>query len=203
MYTWISQRRFSSRTARTVERTRYLESLRDGLVREIRNYFERDPRGEQVTLACLAAVGREDAQHIARHNGRTLDGVKQDIGLYVAILLGDLFQLEGVETYRDENTLRNATRSRPPRWRELAWVSKYTPHRLNLNARSAKEHHAETPVRIVEKEDDRDILRFWLTQPPEARINAMEFLRRQVYMVTGNKTLPHLVRSIQLRDCRA
>lgn len=60
----------------------------------------------------------------------------------------------------------------------------------------------DTPmtVRIVEKEDDRDTLRFWLAQPPEARINAMEFLRRQVYLVTGNKTLPHLVRSIQLRE---
>ncbi len=61
----------------------------------------------------------------------------------------------------------------------------------------------QMPVRIVEKEDDRDTLRFWLTQPPEARISAMEFLRRQVYLVTGKKTLPHLARSIQLRDRRA
>ncbi|MBI5883871.1 MAG: hypothetical protein HZB91_12300 [Elusimicrobia bacterium] len=182
-----------------MERTRYLESLRGDLEREIRNYFERDPRGEQVTLTCLAAVGKEGARNIARHNGRTLDGVKQDIGLYVAILLGDLFQLEGVETYRDENTLRNATRSRPPRWNELAWVSKYTPHRLNPKVWAAKANRAQTPVRIVEKEDDRDAMRFWLAQPPEARINAMEFLRRQVYLVTGKKTLPHLVRSIQLR----
>lgn len=59
------------------------------------------------------------------------------------------------------------------------------------------------PVRIAEKEDDRDALRFWLAQPPEARINAMEFLRRQVYLVTGKAALPHLARSIQLRDRRA
>ncbi|MCX5796613.1 MAG: hypothetical protein NTY77_14055 [Elusimicrobia bacterium] len=203
MYTWISQRRFSSRTARTVERTRYLESLRGDLERAIRHYFERDPRGEQVTLACLAAVGKEEAQNIARHNGRTLDGVKQDIGLYVAILLGDLFQLEGVETYRDGKTLRNATRSRPPRWNELAWVSKYTPHRLNPKVWAAKADRVQTPVRIVEKEDDRDALRFWLAQPPEARINAMEFLRRQVFLVTGRKTLPHLAHAIRLRDAYA
>ena len=57
-------------------------------------------------------------------------------------------------------------------------------------------------VRIVDKkdEDDRDTLRFWLTQPVKARIDAVEFLRRQCYLVTGNKTLPRLVRSIQLRD---
>ena len=58
----------------------------------------------------------------------------------------------------------------------------------------------QMPVRIVEKEDDRDALRFWLTQPPEARINAMEFLRRQAYLVTGNKTLPRFAHSIQLRE---
>lgn len=199
MYKWISQRDRPSRNARTVERTKYLEFLRGELERTIRNYFERDPRGEQVTLACLAAVGRQGARDIARHNRRTLDGVKQDIGLYVAILLGELFRLEGVETYRDENTLRNATRSRPPRWNELTWVSKYTPHRLAPAVLAARADRSQTPVRIVEKEDDRDTLRFWLAQPPEARINAMEFLRRQVYLVTGNKTLPHLVRSITFR----
>ncbi|OGR89784.1 MAG: hypothetical protein A3J74_09705 [Elusimicrobia bacterium RIFCSPHIGHO2_02_FULL_57_9] len=61
----------------------------------------------------------------------------------------------------------------------------------------------QLPVRIVEKEDDRDTLRFWLTQPPEVRISAMEFLRRQVYLATGQKTLPHIVRSIQLRGYHA
>ncbi|OGS04790.1 MAG: hypothetical protein A3G41_04060 [Elusimicrobia bacterium RIFCSPLOWO2_12_FULL_59_9] len=67
-------------------------------------------------------------------------------------------------------------------------------------ARSAR---TPMPVRIVEKENDRDALRFWLTQTPEARISAMEFLRRQVYLVTGKKTLPRLERSIQLRDSLA
>lgn len=58
------------------------------------------------------------------------------------------------------------------------------------------------PVRIVEKEDDRDNLRFWLSQTPEARISAMEFLRRQMRLVMGQKTLPRLERFIQLRDRR-
>ncbi|MBI5243364.1 MAG: helix-turn-helix domain-containing protein [Elusimicrobia bacterium] len=59
---------------------------------------------------------------------------------------------------------------------------------------------SSVPVRIVDKEDDRDTLRFWLAQPPEARIDAMEFLRRQCCLVTGRKSLPRIVRSIQLRD---
>lgn len=203
MYTWVTQRRFPSRTTRTAERTRYLEPLRESIEREIRSYFDRDPRGEQVTLACLAAVGREGAEDIARHNGRTFDGVKQDIGLYVAILLSGLFRPEGVETYRDSGTLRNATRLRPRRWSELAWVSKYTPHRLNPNVLGTKPDRARMRARIVEKEDDRDALRFWLTQPPEARISAMEFLRRQMYLVAGRKSLPNFVRSIRLRSARA
>ena len=64
----------------------------------------------------------------------------------------------------------------------------------------AKQARAGMPIRIVDREDDSDALRFWLTQPPEARIDAMEFLRRQVCLVSGKKTLPHLERSIRLRD---
>lgn len=56
------------------------------------------------------------------------------------------------------------------------------------------------PIRIVEKEDDRDTLKFWLAQPPQARIDAVEFLRRQCCMVKGWESLPRMVRSIQLRE---
>jgi len=65
---------------------------------------------------------------------------------------------------------------------------------------SAKARRARMPVRIVDKEDDGDVLRFWLEQPAEARIDAMEFLRRQTYLATGKKALPHFERSIRLRD---
>ncbi|MBI5246687.1 MAG: hypothetical protein HY923_05860 [Elusimicrobia bacterium] len=200
MYAWIPQTRFSPRKARTVERTRYLEPLNATLEREIRDYFERDPRGEQVTLACLAAVGEEGARDIARRNRRTLDGVKQDLGLYVAIMLGDLFPLEDIETYRDEKTLRNATRSRPPRRSELAWVSKYTPHRLKPKLSAAKTDRSRTPVRIVAKEDGRDDLRYWLGRSPAERIDAVEILREQFYALSGYKALPRLAHALRVSD---
>jgi transcriptional regulator with XRE-family HTH domain len=57
----------------------------------------------------------------------------------------------------------------------------------------------DMPVRLVDKEDDQDALRYWLSQPPEARIDAMEFLRRQACLVAGREELPRLARSIKLR----
>lgn len=65
-----------------------------------------------------------------------------------------------------------------------------------------KARRAQMPVRMIDKEeeDDRDTLRFWLEQPVEARIDAMEFLRRQTYLTTGNVTLPRFQYVIQLRD---
>ncbi|MBI4056988.1 MAG: helix-turn-helix domain-containing protein [Elusimicrobia bacterium] len=64
---------------------------------------------------------------------------------------------------------------------------------------AVKSRRAQMPVRIVDKEDDRDTLRFWLEQPVEARIDAMEFLRRQTYLTTGNEALPRFQHVIQLR----
>jgi len=64
-----------------------------------------------------------------------------------------------------------------------------------------KARRAQMPVRIIDmdKEDDRDTLRFWLTQSPEARIDAMEVLREQYYALSGQKSLPRLAHSIQVR----
>lgn len=59
---------------------------------------------------------------------------------------------------------------------------------------------AQMPVLLVDREDDRETLRFWLEQPVEARIDAMEFLRRQTYLTTGKRALPHFERSFRLRD---
>jgi len=65
---------------------------------------------------------------------------------------------------------------------------------------STKARRAPMPIRIVDKEDDKDTLRFWLTQPPKARIDAMEFLRRQMAAIKGEKSLPPFVYEIQLRN---
>jgi hypothetical protein len=130
MYIWVSQERFSSRNARTVERTRYLENDRGVIEKAIRSYFREDPRGEQVTLAGLDALGEDRVHELTRLHHKSVDTIKQDIGLFVAIVLGELYKPAGIETYRDERTMRNATRARSPRWTGLTWVSKYTPHRL-------------------------------------------------------------------------
>lgn len=65
---------------------------------------------------------------------------------------------------------------------------------------AVKSRRAQMPVLIIDKEDDRDTLRFWLGQPVEARIDAMEFLRRQTYLTTGNEALPRFQHTMQLRD---
>lgn len=61
----------------------------------------------------------------------------------------------------------------------------------------------ELQLRIVDKEDPRDDLQFWLGKSPAERIDAVEFLRRQCHLVTGQKALPRLARTIQLRDRHA
>ncbi|MFA5140002.1 MAG: helix-turn-helix domain-containing protein [Elusimicrobiota bacterium] len=73
-----------------------------------------------------------------------------------------------------------------------------------LVSRPSSEIWRDPPhVRIVEREDDRDALRFWLAQPPQARIDAMEFLRRQALMVQGKTGFPRLERSFRMRSRRA
>ena len=56
------------------------------------------------------------------------------------------------------------------------------------------------PLRIVDKDDDRDTLRFWLAKSPGERIDAVEFLREQYYALSGHKTLPRLAHAVQVMD---
>jgi len=131
---WIKQGEFGSDRPRTRERVAYLTmdaSVSDTVERAIRDYFEREPAGEQVTLNCLAALGQARVEATARNWHKSPDTVKQDLGLLVPIRLCQLAGTENVETLRDESTRRNATRQRSSRWPMLTWVSKYTPHRVN------------------------------------------------------------------------
>jgi transcriptional regulator with XRE-family HTH domain len=59
------------------------------------------------------------------------------------------------------------------------------------------------PLRLVDKEDDHDTLQFWLEQAPQARIEAVEFLREQYYAMSGYKSLPRLAHAIQIRSRQA
>lgn len=60
----------------------------------------------------------------------------------------------------------------------------------------------QASARIIAKEDERDDLRFWLARTPEDRIDAVERLRRQVYMVQGKRTTPRIARVARIMDSR-
>lgn len=79
-------------------------------------------------LACLTAIGHTRFNSLLRSHGRSTNALKQDIGLFVPVLLVAIFGPENVETYRNTETRTASTRSNT--WRELDWVSRYTPHRI-------------------------------------------------------------------------
>ena len=56
------------------------------------------------------------------------------------------------------------------------------------------------PLRIVDKDDDRDTLQFWLGKSAQQRIDAVEFLREQYYALSGHKTIPRLAHAVQVMD---
>ncbi|MBI4247997.1 MAG: hypothetical protein HY611_00725 [Elusimicrobia bacterium] len=70
-----------------------------------------------------------------------------------------------------------------------------------MSRKAKKASRARWPIRILDKkEDDRETLRYWLSQTPEARISAVEVLREQMYKVKGKNKLPRLVRVVRLRE---
>ncbi len=133
---WISQKDVSSTTTRTKSRTRFLRSERAKLLKIIEHYFRDDEYGEEVTLACLDGLGNQAMYVLGEPSGTLWDVVKQDVGLYVAILLVERFGDDGVETLRNDGTKRNSTRSPGRVWPTLSWVSRYTPHRLTGRGRA-------------------------------------------------------------------
>lgn len=128
---WKPQSVKPSTTARSRERTAWLRPLRATFVEAIRAYYAQEPDGEQVTLACLRAVGPVALREAGGAIGRGEQEVKMDAGLYVPMVLAALAGAENVATYRDEITGKNSTRPRSSRWFDLDWVSSYTPHRVN------------------------------------------------------------------------
>ena len=141
---WISHRTQSSTSSRTVARTRYLQGIRQELIAIIVTYFRDQEDGIVVTLHCLNELGKERLVDIGKPTGTEWSMVKQDIGLYVAILLTEIFGESGVETYRNKDTMRGSTRSPGRVWPALTgrlpntekWVSRYTPHRLTARGKA-------------------------------------------------------------------
>lgn len=127
---WISQAEYSSRTNRSVERVRYLHELRPLIQRHAEQYFQAQPDGEQVTLACLEAIEETHLERLSIEFNLSCRTVKQDLGILVPLVLIELVGADGLETYRHRESLKNSTRSCPKSFAQRSWVSRYTPHRL-------------------------------------------------------------------------
>ena len=117
-------------------------------------YFSKEEHGEEVTLACLDGLGNRAMYNLGEPSDTHWDVVKQDVGLYVAILLVERFGADGVETLRNANTKRNSTRSPGRAWPTLSWVSRYTPHRLTDRGRT-RLHGEPLPATNERNRDER------------------------------------------------
>ncbi|MBN2384608.1 hypothetical protein JXQ70_17175 [bacterium] len=147
---FVSQREKSSSTTRTLGTVAYLEQqpgLRDIVEGAIDNYLQSVPEGEQVTLACFKAIGKDRLHALAETESirrkkpinKMIDLIKQHIGLWVPIILAQKFGPENIYTFRNEKDLINANRLVPDFWKpELYWVSSFTPHRRILKYRAMK-----------------------------------------------------------------
>ncbi len=54
-------------------------------------------------------------------------------------------------------------------------------------------------LNIIHKSDKNTDLLFWLKKTPEERIDAVEFLRSQHYVLSGYKSIPRFVPGVQIR----
>jgi len=53
---------------------------------------------------------------------------------------------------------------------------------------------------IKNRENLGDDIEFWKKKTPEERLNAVELLREQFYIIQGHKTIPRLIRELRLID---
>jgi hypothetical protein len=123
-----------SDTPRARRRTAWLDPLRHDVLALARAYLAATPDGTQVTLAVLQGLGETRLRALAEAAGRSWRTLKQDVGLFVVLVLIDAFGHDRVETLRHEVSGKNSTRSRTADWPALGWVSRYTPHRVRPGA---------------------------------------------------------------------
>jgi hypothetical protein len=146
MARFVPQSISPSTNPRTRERTAYLAPLRSEVESMIRNYFAARPEGEDVTLAVLREIGEHRLRAIGGR--RDFNTLKKDVGLYVPIVLVEMFSAERVLTYRgdDGQVSTRAANEDPP------WVNKFTPHRV-INDRAERVVLDTNVVRNVLEED--------------------------------------------------
>lgn len=132
MAKWVSQAIVPSITPAARKRTAYLRPLLPTIVAAIKEYFQAQPEGEEVTLAVAEALGHDVLKRSARDAGYAVDRVKKDVGLLIAQTLPDLHGASRVETLRKEDGRSvSLRRNRRP---QLRWITSFTPHRLKPEA---------------------------------------------------------------------
>jgi len=53
-------------------------------------------------------------------------------------------------------------------------------------------------IRISSRKNEAETRRFWLDKSPEERLDAVEFLREQYYVIRGYETVPRLVKELHV-----
>ena len=53
-------------------------------------------------------------------------------------------------------------------------------------------------IRILNKEDDAAMRLFWQDKTPEERLDAVEFLREQYYVIRGYETVPRIIKELHM-----
>ncbi len=126
MAQWVSQRQCSSITKESRQRTAYLMPALQEVEKGIRDYFAQNKNGEEVTLAVLKCIGKQRLQALA--GNMSFNRAKQDLGLFVAMILDDLYGNNFIYTFRRDD--QKTVSERKNNWPDLPWVNSYTPHRL-------------------------------------------------------------------------
>ncbi|MDP8205688.1 MAG: hypothetical protein P9L92_03410 [Candidatus Electryonea clarkiae] len=139
MAIWVYQFEKPSKTPSTKKRVEYLESYidRKAIETTIYEYFQDNPSGEEVTLACFNNIGEQKLRQIAKdiakdHCNKKFDQIKRDFGLLVPIVMGELFGEDKVLTYRKNNGKEcNPISVSLSNWKELRWIGSFTPHKID------------------------------------------------------------------------
>lgn len=126
MAKWIPQSEVSSITPAARRRTGYLHPLLSDVILIIDNYIKQNPDEEDVTLEVLEQIGQTRLQQV--DPGKSLDRIKQDLGLLTAQTLVDMYGAMRVESLRRPD--EKAASTRRNRRKKLNWVKTYTPHRI-------------------------------------------------------------------------
>ena len=53
-------------------------------------------------------------------------------------------------------------------------------------------------IRISNKEDEAATRIFWLDKTPEERLEAVELLREQYYVIRGYETVPRIIKELHM-----